>query len=107
MLSQQRRRHLPLRDHGRGCQNCVLTFVPDHEWGLFTGTSKRASRMTKARPLEYVEDRQLSQAVASMTSDLGKHPQTAGTASLLVTALGMKEIANRPLAVRAWIEGFD
>lgn len=64
-------------------------------------------KWAKARALEYVEARDLQNAVASMASDLGKHPQTAGNdfavamgAMLLVGGAGQGEIRN-------WINGFN
>ena len=60
----------------------------------------------KQRALEYVDAGDLDQAVASMASDLTKHPDTANTPPML-TMLGMMEIANGPNAVRRWVEGFN
>ena len=60
----------------------------------------------KQRALEYVDAGDLDQAVASMASDLTKHPETSNTPPML-TMLGMMEIANGPNAVRRWIEGFN
>lgn len=61
----------------------------------------------KRRALEYLPD-DPKNAMASMLSDLGKHPGTAGSAQI-----GM-EIApfrygqgNNPEELRKWIEGFN
>lgn len=61
---------------------------------------------SKQRALEYVDAGQLENAVASMTSDLRKHPETEGMASATTSLLGMLDIRNGPLAVRRWIESF-
>jgi len=61
----------------------------------------------KDRALQYVQDRKLSEAVASMMSDLNKHPETA-ISNPFLTQLGMMEVMNGNTAgVRRWIEGFN
>lgn len=60
----------------------------------------------KQRAMEYVNEGDISNAVASMTSDLGKHPDTASSAELLV--LVMPDVMKGDLgAVRHWIDGFN
>lgn len=59
----------------------------------------------KARALEYLERGDCRNAVASMTSDLSKHPETEKAGSLMAI-IGMFEVAAGPEAVRRWIEGF-
>jgi len=61
----------------------------------------------KKRALEYVDAGELANAVASMGSDLGKHPEFKGVAYSTLTYLGMMEIQRGPEAVRRWIEGFN
>lgn len=61
----------------------------------------------KRRALEYVEAGDLSSAVASMGSDLRKHPEMDDHATAMLTLIGMMEIQNGPAAVRRWIEGFN
>ena len=61
----------------------------------------------KRRALEYVELGDLSSAVASMGSDLRKHPEMDYSATRMLTLIGMMEIQNGPVAVRRWIEGFN
>jgi hypothetical protein len=60
----------------------------------------------KARALEYLDAGNLQDAVASMGSDLNKHPET-GCPNVLMT-LGMMLMVNNDAAgVRRWIEGFN
>lgn len=59
----------------------------------------------KKRALEYVERGDLIQALASIASDLGKHPETEKHAGLLLLFT-----LRRPLQtdeVRHYIEGFN
>lgn len=69
-------------------------------------------RWCQLRALEYLDDDRLDeraacrQAVASMTSDLDKHPATAGLASG-TAMIGMTEAATGNIAaVERWLEGF-
>ncbi len=48
-----------------------------------------------------------AQAVASMTSDLNKHPETGGELYAMLALAGMMEIQKGPEAVRRWVEGFN
>jgi hypothetical protein len=60
----------------------------------------------KARALEYLDAGDLANAVASMGSDLDKHPET-GCPDVLMS-LGMTLIIQNDTAgVRRWIEGFN
>jgi hypothetical protein len=62
----------------------------------------------KARARAYVEAGDLSQAVASMTSDLRKHDgfdrEAVGTLHLIGMMEAMRDDAG---AVRRWVEGFN
>lgn len=61
----------------------------------------------KRRALEYVGAGDLSQAFASMGSDLDKHPETAGhTGIKLGTLLLMGGRLRTPEQMRAFINGF-
>jgi hypothetical protein len=62
----------------------------------------------KERALEYVAAGDLANAVASMSSDLNKHPETAfKAANAVLMRLGMMYYdQGDPVAVRRWIEGF-
>lgn len=61
----------------------------------------------KSRALEYVERGAMVDAVASMASDLVKHPDWQHSDSMAVLAIvGMKATESGPDAVRRWIEGF-
>jgi hypothetical protein len=58
----------------------------------------------KDRALEYVEMGDHSQAVASMMSDLGKHPETAGSREVgMFIALTIKNASD----ARRFVEGFN
>jgi hypothetical protein len=61
----------------------------------------------KERALEYVERGELPEAMASMASDLNKHPETPGH---MGCELGMMLMVNGHLKtkeeMRKWIEGF-
>lgn len=61
----------------------------------------------KRRALEYVELGELSNAVASMASDMRQHPETDSASLSFLAVAGMLEIANGPEAVRRWVEGFN
>lgn len=60
----------------------------------------------KQRALEYLDHGDLPNAVASMTSDLGKHPDLQ--LSMVLNTLGLMYAVNGDAAgVRSWIEGFN
>lgn len=62
----------------------------------------------KSRALEYVNNGDIQNAYASMASDLGKHPETAGHAGI---QLGMMMLMggqlSSPEAMRKFIDGFN
>lgn len=62
----------------------------------------------KQRALEYVDRGDVTNAYASMASDLGKHPETAGHAAI---ALGVKLMMigdlKTPDSMRRFINGFN
>ena len=61
---------------------------------------------SKARALEYLDAGELADAVASMGSDLNKHPETVCNPFLM--GIGMKAVIDNDAAgVRRWIEGFN
>ncbi len=59
----------------------------------------------KERALEYLEEGDLNRAVASMASDLLKHPDVNFEPSRI--GRGMLEINAGSEAVRRWIESFE
>lgn len=60
----------------------------------------------KQRAMEYAMRGDLDSAVASMGSDLNKHPETKENSPTLVI-LGMMLVMNHDAdGVRRWIEGF-
>ena len=61
----------------------------------------------KKRALELVREGDLAGAVASMTSDMGKHEGTRFDGLSMLAMIGMMEIQKGPAAVRKWVEGFN
>ena len=60
----------------------------------------------KARALEYLENGDIQNAITSMLSDMGKHPETHVNPALAL--LGMMTIQNYDLGeARRFIEGFN
>lgn len=63
-------------------------------------------RWCKTRALEYVDAGQLQQALASLYSDLGKHPETAGHPVLqLGMGLQMMGALSTSGEVRRFVDG--
>ncbi len=60
----------------------------------------------KTRALEYVEGGDLAGAIASMMSDLTKHPQTAGSATALAPVAAFELAHGDAASVRRFVEGF-
>ena len=70
----------------------------------------RAEHMTwcKKRAREYIDRNDLPQAIASMMSDLTKHPETAQSAQGPLGMLGIMAAASGNAAdVRRFITGFN
>jgi len=62
----------------------------------------------KKRALEYVDDGDLSNALASMLSDVRKHPETESHAGIsLGIAMSMGGQLSSPDKMRKFIEGFN
>ena len=62
----------------------------------------------KDRALEYVKMGDMSQAVASMTSDLSKHPETASHPAIqLGTMMMFGGHMNNSAETEKWINGFN
>ena len=62
----------------------------------------------KQRALEYLKAGDDSQAFASMMSDLGKHPETAGHIGIeLGTTLLISGNLSKPGQMREFLEGFN
>ena len=62
----------------------------------------------KERALEFVDQGNLIDAMNSITSDLRKHPQTAGHAATeLMTRLMFSGHLNTPAKMRNFIEGIN
>jgi hypothetical protein len=70
-----------------------------------TRTREEHLAWCKERALEYVDRGELRDAVASMGSDLSKHPETKQSSTLML--LGIHCVLNGDVAgTRRWIEGF-
>lgn len=64
----------------------------------------------KDRALEYADQGDTSNAMASLGSDLGKHPETASSVSVvkeLMFPLAMMGEFEKPGELRKFIEGFN
>jgi hypothetical protein len=59
----------------------------------------------KQRALEYVEQGDMKNALSSITSDLGKHPETRNMAQFCVM-VGLPETASKE-RMKRFIEGFN
>jgi len=62
----------------------------------------------KERALEYADRGDLTNAMASMGSDLRKHPETKGHAGMELMMLeAMSGLLRSPAEIRKFIEGFN
>lgn len=59
----------------------------------------------KQRALEYADRGDITNAIASMLSDLRKHPETERSADLLIAMTAFT--VRTPEEARHWIEGFN
>jgi hypothetical protein len=65
-------------------------------------------RWAKDRALEYAAQGDTANAVASLMSDLDKHPETAGHPGIeLMVMMAMTGEFERPGRLREFIEGFN
>lgn len=72
----------------------------------FHGTLREHLDYCKARALDYVDQGDVAQAYASLTSDLGKHPETNTADYAIVLRLGMPAVLDDDAAeMRRFIEG--
>lgn len=70
-------------------------------------TRQEHLQWAKDRALEYADQGDVGSAVASMTSDLAKHPETRGhTGVMLMTMMAAAGHFDRPGELRQFIEGF-
>ena len=61
----------------------------------------------KQRALEYADRGDMANAISSLMSDLGKHPETAGHSGIeLMGMLVMGGLLDSPAELRKFIEGF-
>jgi hypothetical protein len=62
----------------------------------------------KQRALEYADRGDVTNAIASMASDLGKHPETENHGAMeLMMMMAMVGKFDRPGELRKFIEGFS
>lgn len=62
----------------------------------------------KERALEYADRGDVAQAMASLGSDLNKHPETKGHVGMeLMMMLAMNGHLDSPAELRKFIEGFN
>lgn len=62
----------------------------------------------KQRALEYADRGDMTNAIASMGSDLNKHPETEGHSGMeLMMMMAMAGQLDRPGELRKFIEGFN
>jgi hypothetical protein len=109
-----RRRFEVSRHHGFSDEELAM-LTPEERRGLVGADAaepqterQRHLAWCKKRALEYLDRDDLPSAVASMLSDLRKHPDTAGSASGGLGIIGMMEAASgSEQAVERWIEGFN
>lgn len=70
-------------------------------------TREEHLKWCKDRALEYINQGDVANAIASMSSDLNKHPETA-SANQTLAALGMLYVVNNDVqGAKRWIEGFN
>ena len=78
---------------------------------------REASRGSRSEHMAWCKERALAEldydpsdpvnAVASMMSDLMKHPETNTDMYRMLGTAGMLEVQRGPEAVRRWVEGFN
>jgi hypothetical protein len=78
---------------------------------LMTATTTRAEHLqwSKDRALEYADAGDTASAISSLMQDLGQHPETASSCSIvleLMMPLAMTGEFSRPGELRRFIEGF-
>jgi len=72
------------------------------------GTRAEHLRWAKDRALVYADQGDVALAMASLGSDLNKHPETKGHAGMeLFAMLAMTGNLDRPGELRHFIEGFN
>jgi hypothetical protein len=65
-------------------------------------------KWAKERALEYADRGETADAMSSLISDLGKHPETAGHSGVeLMAMLAIAGEFQRPGRLREFIEGFS
>ncbi len=72
------------------------------------GTRAEHLAWCKERALEYADRGDVANAIASMGSDLRKHPETKGHGAMeLMMMMAMAGQFDRPGELRKFIEGFN
>jgi hypothetical protein len=76
-------------------------------WSSSAVTRDQHLASCKSRALEYVDAGDLTNAIASMGSDLKNHPDTDNPALEGLVRIGMMYVTDgNKAAVQRWIEGF-
>jgi len=75
--------------------------------GPYTTTWAEHLAWCKVRALEYVERGDMLNAVASMASDLRKHPEAPGPVVLATLTVAASRGPQDAGTVRRWIEGWN
>lgn len=72
-------------------------------------TREEHLKWCKQRAMEYVKTGDYQQAVASMLSDLRKHPENTPAATGICAQLGIMELTRGPTreSITRYIEGFN
>ena len=72
-------------------------------------TREEHLKWCKQRAMEYVKAGDYQQAMASMLSDLRKHPENESAANGICAQLGIMELMNGPTreSITRYIEGFN
>lgn len=69
---------------------------------------RNISSGVKSGPIEYLKRGDLSNAIASMMSDMKKHPETKSSMDGILGQLGMVSLmSGNPDEVRRYIDGFN
>jgi hypothetical protein len=71
-------------------------------------TRKEHLAWCKQRALEYLDRGDLTNALASMISDMRKHPENIGAVHGILPMVGMLAVQEHDsVKLRYWIEGFN
>ena len=83
---------------------------PEQEFPVAQGQQRpRAEHVSwcKARALEYLDRGDIRNAISSMISDMGKHPDTKESMKGMAMMGLEAAMHNDAISARRWIEGFN